>query len=54
MILVSLALAIITGLLLGRLMGFMAGEFMVRPFILLARAGAALFGMIAAWGSRLP
>jgi len=46
--LVGLALVTIVGLLLGPLMDFIAGEFVGRPFILPARGGAGLFGMIAA------
>lgn len=54
MILVGLALAIIAGLLLGRLMGFMAGEFMVRLFFIVARWVASVFGAVIGWGRRLP
>lgn len=46
--------AVVVGLIFGRLMGFMAVEFLVRPLALLARWGAALFGAIAGWGRRLP
>lgn len=48
-----LALAIVAGLILGKLMGFMAVEFMVRPFLLIGRWGAALLGAIVGWGRRL-
>ena len=46
--------AIFVGLILGRLLGFMVVEFLIRPVVLLARWGAALFGAIAGWGRRLP
>ena len=46
--------AIVIGLVLGRLMGFMAVEFLVRPLGFIVRWGAALFGAIAGWGRRLP
>ncbi|WP_170318445.1 hypothetical protein [Sphingomonas sp. PAMC 26621] len=46
--------AIVVGLILGRLMGFMAVEFLIRPVAFVARWGAALFVAIAGWGRRLP
>ena len=46
--------AIVVGLILGRLMGFMAVEFLIRPLALVARWSAALFAAIAGWGRRLP
>jgi hypothetical protein len=46
--------AIVGGLLLGNLMGFMAVEFVMRPFFIIARWGAALLGTIVGWGRRLP
>ena len=49
-----LVLAIVAGLILGKLMGFMAVEFVMRPVMLLARWGAALLGAIVGWGRRLP
>lgn len=48
------ALAIVAGLILGKLMGFMAVEFIMRPIMLLVRWGAALLGAIVGWGRRLP
>ncbi|WP_313540554.1 hypothetical protein [Sphingomonas sp.] len=49
-----LVLAIVVGLILGKLMGFMAVEFVMRPLILVGRWGAGLLGVIARWGGRLP
>jgi hypothetical protein len=48
------ALAIVAGLILGKLMGFMAVEFIMRPFLFVGRWGAALLGAIVGWGRRLP
>jgi Na+/H+ antiporter NhaA len=48
-----LVLAIVAGLLLGKLLGFMTVEFVMRPLALLMRCGAALFGAVADWGRRL-
>ena len=45
--------AIVVGLVVGRLMGFMAVEFVMRPLAILLGWGAGLFGRIAAWGRRL-
>ncbi len=49
-----LVLAIVVGLILGKLMGFMAVEFLVRPFFVIGRWVAALLGAIVGWGGRLP
>lgn len=49
-----LVVAIVGGLLLGKLMGFMVVEFVMRPVMLIARGAAALLEAIAGWGSRLP
>jgi len=49
-----LVAAIIVGLILGKLIGFMAVEFMMRPVLLIARGVAALLGRIVGWGRRLP
>lgn len=49
-----LVVAIVGGLVLGKLMGFMAVEFVMRPFMLIARGAAALLGTIVGWGRRLP
>ena len=48
------ALAIVAGLILGKLMGFMTVEFVLRPLVLLVRCGLALFGAIVSWGRHLP
>jgi hypothetical protein len=49
-----LVVAIVGGLVLGKFMGFMAVEFVMRPVMLIARGVAALLGTIVAWGRRLP
>lgn len=49
-----LVVAIVGGLLVGKLMGFMAVEFIMRPVMLFARLGATLLGTIVGWGRRLP
>ncbi len=49
-----LVVAIIGGLVLGKLMGFMAVEFVMRPVMLIARGVATLLGKIVGWGRRLP
>lgn len=49
-----LVLVIIAGLLLGKLMGFMAVEFVMRPVILVVRCAAFLISAVAGWGRRLP
>lgn len=46
-------IAIIVGLVLGRLMGFMAVEFVARPLAILLGWGTGLFAAIAAWDRRL-
>jgi hypothetical protein len=47
--------AIVVGLLLGKLLGFMTAEFVMRPLILVGRwGGAVLLGAIVGWGRRLP
>ena len=48
------ALAIVAGLILGKLMGFMTVEFVMRPLLLIARLGGTLFYAVVAWGQRLP
>ena len=48
-----IVVAIVVGLILGRLMGFMAVEFVARPLAILFGWGAGLFAAIAAWGRRL-
>lgn len=48
------ALAIVAGLILGKLMGFMTVAFVMRPLILVGRWGAVLLGAIVGWGRRLP
>ncbi|WP_157137086.1 hypothetical protein [Sphingomonas sp. PAMC 26617] len=45
--------AIVVGLILGRLMGFMAVEFVARPFAILLGWAVGLFTAIAVWGRRL-
>ena len=45
--------AIVVGLVLGRLMGFMVVEFVARPLAILLGWCAGLFAAIAAWGRRL-
>ena len=49
-----LVVAIVGGLVLGKLMGFMTVEFIMRPVMLLARLGATLLGAVVGWGRRLP
>lgn len=49
-----LVVAIVGGLVLGKLMGFMAVEFIMRPVMLLTRLGATLLGAVVGWGRRLP
>ncbi len=49
-----LVVAIVGGLVLGKLMGFMAVEFVMRPLLIIARWAAALLGAIVGWGRRLP
>lgn len=48
------ALAVIIGLVVGKLLGFMTVEFIMRPVILLARGVATLLGWVAGWARRLP
>lgn len=54
MILLWLLLAIVAGAAIGRLAGFMAGEFIMRPALLIARGVAYLLGAVAGWARRLP
>lgn len=49
-----LVLAIVVGLVVGKLMGFMAVEFVMRSVLLLARGAATLLGWVAGWARRLP
>ena len=49
-----LVVAIVGGLILGKLMGFMVVEFVMRPVMLIARGAAALLGAVVRWGRRLP
>jgi len=49
-----LVVAIVAGLVLGKLLGFMTVEFVMRPLLLIARWGTRLFGAIVEWGRRLP
>lgn len=49
-----LLLAIIAGLLLGKLMGFMAAEFVMRPVTLVVRYTVLIIGAVVGWGRRLP
>ena len=48
------ALAIVVGLILGKLMGFMTVEFVMRPLIFVGRWAAMLLSAIVGWGQRLP
>ena len=54
MILLTVIVAVVAGLLLGRLAGFMGVEFVVRPVLLVARGVAYLLGAVAGWARRLP
>ena len=54
MILLWLLVAVVVGAAIGRLAGFMAGEFLIRPALLLARGVAYLLGAVAGWARRLP
>lgn len=49
-----LALAVLVGLVIGKLMGFMVVEFVMRPALLAARGVAYLLGLVAGWARRLP
>ena len=54
MILLWVLVAVVAGAAIGRLAGFMVGEFVMRPVLLLARGGAYLLGAVAGWARRLP
>ena len=54
MILVWVLVAVIAGAAIGRLAGFMVGEFVMRPALLVARGVAYLLGAVAGWARRLP
>ena len=54
MILFWLLVAIVAGAAIGRLAGFMAVEFVMRPVLLVARGVAYLLGAVAGWARRLP
>ena len=54
MIVVWIIVAILIGVGIGQLAGFMAVEFLMKPVLLIARLGATLLGAIVSWGRRLP
>lgn len=54
MILVGLVIAVLVGLAVGRLAGFMGVEFIMRPLILLGRGIATVLGAVSGWARRLP
>lgn len=54
MILLTVIIAVVAGVLLGRLAGFMGVEFIMRPLLLAARGIAYLLGAVAGWARQLP